>query len=236
MPIRAHSNDPNISVTRQLFSAIHDRDARKLKSLVTPSVKIPEIREVTPITRFQSFPSYKKENSRIIVGRFGEEYERFAFIWEVSFNKDHNKITEIKVISDLANPHMNEQPIVKKYTKKFKKNILVPAFFPFDVTHVTGKVTGNMINLYYKNLDINGVLEIKASPQLIEQTGKTTVTLNNGKNAFLEKIQSGFVCTLIHENMQYEVSVYKINGGSYNPSKKQLIKVVESMFPTVKIK
>ncbi|MDF2700873.1 MAG: hypothetical protein K0Q49_2436 [Haloplasmataceae bacterium] len=233
MNIKAQSDDPNTSVIRQFFSAIHDRDEMKLKSLVMNStLKIPEIREVTPITSFQSFPSYKKENSRIIIGRFGEDYERFAFIWEVSFNDKHDKITKIKVISDLANPHMNEQTIVKKYTIKFKKDILVPAYFPFDVTHVTGKITGNEITLYYKNKDINNVLEIKASPQTKDhQIGYTPITIKNGGKVFIGKKPTGYGCIFIYDNMWYEVSIYKVHEGSYKPSRKELVKVVESMFP-----
>jgi hypothetical protein len=84
-----------------------------------------------------------------MIGRFEEKCldvrfdrcpQRIAFIWEITVN--NNKISKIKVISDVSNPHMNELIFTKQYKDKFNKEILVPAYFPFRMTHVSGEIIG----------------------------------------------------------------------------------------------
>lgn len=132
-------------------------------------MKIPELRENTPIMGLGTLPSTNK-NTVILIGYFNdcmdgrpnECAERIANIWEVSIKR--NKISMIKVISDVANPHMNELIVTKEYKEKFNKEILVPMHFPFKMTHVNGKVIGEKIFLQYRNKEIAGVLEIEAEP------------------------------------------------------------------------
>jgi hypothetical protein len=82
--------------------ALYERDETKLRTLIEPSVKIPEIRENTPIGGLATLPSPHK-NKVVMIGRFRDEClderpggcaERISFIWEVSIK--NNKISKIR--------------------------------------------------------------------------------------------------------------------------------------------
>lgn len=221
----------------QLSRALHERDTKKLKALVEPGVKIPEIRENSPIMGLSTLPSTHKDTV-IVIGNFrdcmddrpDECGDRIAFIWEVSVK--NNKISKIKVISDVANPHMNELYVTKEYKEKFNKEILVPMHFPFKMTHVNGKISGEKIFLQYKNKKIAGELEIEAEPT----GGEITLPINNmykpvnlkkGYKGFIGKIPTGYELIFPADDMQYNVKL--LGNVKYKPSKKELIKVVNWM-------
>jgi hypothetical protein len=226
---------------RQLSRALYERDSKKLDALVEPGVKIPELRENSPIMSLSTLPSTHKD-SVIVIGNFRdctgnrqvECLERIAFIWEVSVNK--NKISKIKVISDVANPHMNELIVTQEYREKFNKEILVPMHFPFKMTHVSGKVNGEKIFLRYQNEEIAGVLEIHAEPtagEIILPKGNMykPVQLKKGYHGYIGETQKGYELIFLSDNMQYSVKLLgKLN--KYKPSKKELIKVVNWMLFT----
>jgi hypothetical protein len=227
---------------REFSNALHERNLSKLKSLMEPSVEIPEIRENTPISGIQSLPSPQK-NSLILIGSFRDDLndcegscpERIAFIWEVSIKK--NKISNIKVISDVANPHMNELIVTKEYREKFNKEILVPMHFPFKMTHVNGKVSGEKIFLQYENKEIAGVLEIRAEPstgevKLPKRTIYKQVDLKKSYKGLIGEKPTGFELIFLSNNMQYTVRLLGYDK-KYNPSKKELIKVVNWMLYTI---
>ncbi|WP_066249536.1 hypothetical protein [Neobacillus drentensis] len=157
-----------------------------------------------------------------------------AFTWEVSVK--NNKISKIKVISDVANPHMNELIVIKGYKEKFNKEILVPMHFPFKMTHVNGKVSGKKIFLQYQNKENSGVLGIQVEPTAGEITlpkGNMykPVTLNKGYHGFIGKTRKGFELIFLSDDMQYSVKLLGDNK-KYKPSKKELIKVVNWMLFT----
>jgi hypothetical protein len=225
----------------QLSRGLYERDAKKLNALVEPGVKIPEIRENSPVMGLSTLPSTHKDTV-IVIGNFrdcmGERQdeciERIAFIWEVSFK--NNKISNIKVISDVANPHMNELIVTKEYRQKFNKEILVPMHFPFKMTHVNGKVSGENIFLQYQNKEIAGILEIQAEPTAGEITLPKSnmykpVPLKKGYQGFIGETKKGYELIFLSDNMQYSVKLLG-DHKKYKPSKKELIKVVNWMLFT----
>ncbi|MBI0578742.1 hypothetical protein IEC97_15365 [Neobacillus cucumis] len=232
--LKAKSPDPSQTVLHDFAIAIMKKDERLARKLIKPSVKIPEIRENTPIQGIETLPSPHK-NARILLARFEREYfdnqsftERIAFIWEVYV--ENNKISRIKVLSDLSNPFMNEP--IKEYQEKYNKQLLVPAYFPFKVTHVQGNVIYNEAIWLYRNK--NDKLSIQATPHL----GKLgaikdyrALVLKNGQEAFIKEIPAGYEVTFLYDDIQYTV---KLEGEKklYQPTEKELIDVVESMFPT----
>jgi hypothetical protein len=118
-----------------------------------------------------------------------DNIQRIAFIWEVTTS--NNKISDIRVVYDGANPMMNEQKAISDYRNKYQKNILVPKFFPFEVTHVDSKVIGNNLTISYKNATTNSVIEVNVTPksksldQLKGRKEKLT-TLKSGRKVLSE--------------------------------------------------
>ncbi len=225
----------------QFSRALYERDSNKLNALVEPGVKIPEIRENTPIMGLSTLPSTHK-NTVIMIGNFkdcmgdfpSDCTDRIAFIWEVSVK--NNKISKIKVISDVANPHMNELIVTKAYKEKFNKEILVPMHFPFKMTHVNGKITGEKIFLQYQNKELAGVLEIQAEPTageilLPKKNVYKPVAMKKGYNGFIGEIPSGYELIFLSEKMQYSLKLLG-DDNKYKPSKKELIKVANWMLFT----
>jgi hypothetical protein len=158
--------------------------------------------------------------------------ERIAFIWEVSIK--NNKISKIKVVSDAANPYMNELIVTKEYKEKFNKEILVPMHFPFKMTHVDGKVNGKKLFLHYQNKEIGGALEIETEPttgEIVLPKGNLyqPVDLVKGYKGFIGKIPIGFELIFLSDHLQYNVRLLG-DGKRYQPSEKELIKVVNWMF------
>ncbi|WP_458413263.1 hypothetical protein ACNQFZ_21220 [Schinkia sp. CFF1] len=152
-------------VFRNFMQTLLTKGEEKAEKYVASDVNIPEIRENTPIRRFAGLPS-PKENVRVSIAYFDDgenEPERIAFIWEVTSTKD--KITDICVVFDGSNPMMNELKVVKEYDDKFRKRILVPSSFPFDITHVDGYVDKDILMLRYRNKELNGTLQIKVVPK-----------------------------------------------------------------------
>ncbi|WP_066309009.1 hypothetical protein [Bacillus sp. FJAT-29814] len=212
-------------VSRAFEKALLHNNDQRLNSLKEPHVKLPEIREKTPIGGLATLPS-TRENSVLLMGHFFENgrAERMGFLWEISWK--NYKVSEIKVLSDMANPLMNELIVTKEYRDKFGRDILVPSYFPFKITHVDGKVTGDEIAVEYKNIEFSRVLEIVASPEGRVPKGYKPVVLRDGKNGLIGKTANGYGFVFSHEKMDYNV---KLSGTKL--SKKELVKVVESMFP-----
>ncbi|MCM2534167.1 hypothetical protein NDK43_19640 [Neobacillus pocheonensis] len=226
---------------REFARALHDRDVSKLNSMTEPSVKIPEIREDTPIGGLETLPSPHK-NTLVMIGSFQDDCfdnrpggcaRRIAFIWEVSIK--NNKISKIKVVSDVANPHMNELIITKEYKEKFNKEILVPFYFPFKMTHVTGKISGEKINLYYKNVKLKSVLQIEAEPTatadeliLPKRNRYKPVALIKNYKGVIGKIPAGYELIFLSDKMKYNVKLTGDNK-NYKPNSDELIKVANSL-------
>jgi hypothetical protein len=235
LSVEAEKMDNKQEIIHKFVLALLKKDERMLKTLVNPTVEIPEFRENTPFERIQGLPTDDK-NSMVLLAHFKKEEEtgiqRIAFIWEVTVQGD--RISNIRVVSDAANPFMNEQVIFKEYREKFHKDILVPSHFPFTVTHVNGKITGNEVKLNYINLEIKGILQIRAVPHNeneieIKDSGYAPVTLNNGIKGVLGKTPTGFELIFHHDAMQYNIKIHEVDGGSYKATKNDLIQVVDSI-------
>jgi hypothetical protein len=235
----AERQNTNPNVVRKFMIEIMTNDFSKEKSFVKPSIKVPEIRENTPISGYQSLPSPKK-NKKVIIAHFNKEpignegfNERIAFIWELSLIKD--KIAAIDVVYDGSNPFMNEP--IKAFHKQFNKEPLVPSYFPFNVTHVEDYVTKSNFGWAYKNNKTQDILKISAHPytrsngllsNLKNPNNKRfkPFILSNGKESFLRKLPNGYQITFLHDSIIYTVS---LEGG--NLTKPQLLQAVYSMFP-----
>jgi hypothetical protein len=234
--IHAEPSMKTRDIIHEFMMAIVKKDEQSAKSLVEHSTKIPEIRENTPIQGHQGLPSPQK-NKRVIIGYFESDFEetadtdrRIAFIWELTVPKD--KITSIDLVYDGSNPFMNEP--VNEFRKMFKKELLVPSYFPFDVTHVQSSVNQNNALWYYANNKSKGRLDFKVTPYSDTELGNNDIkgksfTLKNGNKVFLKNIKNGYQLTLFHEQMKYIVSLK--GGKSYKPSEQDLIEVVNSIFP-----
>jgi hypothetical protein len=234
--IHAEPSIKTKDIIHKFMIAIVEKDENSAKSFVENSTKIPEIRENTPIQGHQGLPSPQK-NKRVFIGYFESDFEetgdndrRIAFIWELTVPID--KITSIDVVYDSSNPFMNEP--VNEFKNKFKKEILVPSYFPFDVTHVQSSVNQNYTSWYYANNKSNGRLEFKVTPysdtELIKNNREyKSFTMKNGNKVFLKNIKNGYQLTLFHEQMKYIVSLK--GAKSYKPSEQDLIEVVNSTFP-----
>lgn len=98
-------------LVRDFIIALTKNDEELARTYLSLNVKIPEIREDTPIRSFSGLPS-PKENVVVSVAYFDdkEKSKRIAFIWEIAFSKD--KITDINVVYDGSNPFMNESNII----------------------------------------------------------------------------------------------------------------------------
>lgn len=118
------------TIVRDFLEALVKKDDKMAQSYLIDGVKIPELKESTPIGSIAGLSS-PTNGFKVIVAYFKSELsgERIAFIWEVAVKDE--KITKIRVIHDGTNPFMEEAKVVKEYEMKFKKNILVPSKFPF---------------------------------------------------------------------------------------------------------
>ncbi|MDQ8739335.1 hypothetical protein [Paenibacillus sp. LHD-38] len=132
-------------------------------------VQIPEIRENSPISGIQLVSS-PKEDVKILLAHFDDEVlegERLAFIWELTIKGD--RITKIRILFDGANPLVDEARLIREYQKRFKRHVLVPTEFPFEITHFNGYVDGNeSLELVYRNKALNGFFRVKVFPIVVE--------------------------------------------------------------------
>lgn len=127
-------------------------------------IKIPEIKENTPIDKFVVLPTPQYSDTKVVVTFFKGEVggELIAFIWELIV-KD-GKISRIKVIHDGTNPLMEEAKIVKEYEVENQKNVIVPTKFPFEITDFDGYYDKGFLTLNYRSEPINGSLKISITP------------------------------------------------------------------------
>jgi hypothetical protein len=224
-----------LEVIHKFVNAFSKKDKQDLRSLVNPSVKIPEIRENTPIVGIQGLRS-PENDKMVLLGRFEEEKEtgiqRIAFIWEVTVL--HNRISNIRVVADAANPFMNEQIVFNEYKKKFKKEILLPTQFSFTVTHINGKISGNTIKLNYINRESIGILQIEAIPQQkdpmeVLDSSYQPITIKDGLKGMFGKTPTGYDLIFKYDGMEYHLKIHEADGGSYRATKEDLLHVAESL-------
>jgi len=227
---KSFSND----VVSNLMYAVVKKDEKLARSYVSSEVKIPEIREDTPIKRFSGLPS-PEENVRVSIAYFydGENNpERIAFIWEISTNKE--KITDIRVVYDGSNPFMNESKAIKEYEAKNKTNILTPSAFPFDITHIDGYVDKDILMLSYRNADLGGLLQIKVVPhdadlEILKGENAEFYSLKNGTNALYQS-NSPPADQLVFQNGNSRYSIGIGYSTKQNVTVNDLLKIANSMF------
>ena len=137
------------------------------------------------------------------------------------------------VHEDVANQHMNELILTKEYKEKFKKQIIVPSYFPFKITHVSGKIAQDKLTLDYKNVNLTSLLKIQAGPtdgEILLPKGNLykPVALDKGYNGYFGKMATGYELIFLHNNIQYNVKLID-KDRKYKPSKNELKKVANSM-------
>ncbi|MFF5994087.1 hypothetical protein AAGS61_04895 [Lysinibacillus sp. KU-BSD001] len=212
LPIQSVMAKPNSDdVVSDFMMALVKKDEKRAMSYVAADTKIPEIREVTSIKRFSGLPS-PTEQMRVVIAYFddGENIaERIAFIWEVTTNQE--KITDIRVVYDGANPFMNEGAIIKEYEAKHKTKILKASEFPFTITHVEGNIEKDMLVLTYQNADTNQSFQVKIVPnaeEALEGEGNQLYTLENGRQVLYHSNAAIPQLVFQHHDFTYSVSVH----------------------------
>nr|WP_106779485.1 hypothetical protein [Lysinibacillus timonensis] len=197
-----------------VIAAYVKKDEVLARTYLSSNVAIPEIREDTPINRVTGLPS-PKENTSVSIAYFndGEVMQgRIAFIWELTVIED--KITDIKVVYDGTNPFMNESALIKEYETKNNVLIVPPSEFPFDITHVDGRVTvdNKILVLNYKNANLNGVMQIKIEPitkslESLKGERDKFVTLKNRIKALYQQNNATGQLVFQHRNLMYSISI-----------------------------
>ncbi|MBS4172911.1 hypothetical protein [Bacillus sp. FJAT-49736] len=226
--IRVTGSERN--VLHNFLDAFMHGNLNYAKSLLGPDVLLPEIRENTPITRIQTLPSPHK-NTKVLIGYFKKEeiskgnfIQRIAFIWEVKIDK--NKISQIIIVADGSNPFMNEP--INQFKVKYGKELLVPAYFPFSVTHVVSIMNDRDFIWIYKNSSKS----LKIAVYSCQRSSKkvSSFTLKNKKEVELHKTVNGYQIDFCESRIHYQVELSDINKDEIKV-KKELIHVVESMLP-----
>ena len=220
-------------VVSNLMYALVKKDEKLARAYVSSEVKIPEIRENTPITGFSGLPSPKK-NVMVSIAYFSAENnsERIAFIWEVTSNKE--KITNIRVVYDGSNPFMNESKARMEYEAKNKTNVLYPSKFPFDITHISGDVNKEVLMLRYRNADLGGLLQIKIVPhntevETLKGENDEFYSLKNGTNALYQpNFPAASQLVFRNGNLRYSIGISYATK-DFVPVD-DLLKVANSMF------
>ncbi|KOS62794.1 hypothetical protein FJQ98_06885 [Lysinibacillus agricola] len=193
-------------VVSNFTMALMKKDEKQARTYLSSNVKLPEIREETPIRRVSGLPSLKA-NVRVSLAYFddGEDMpERIAFIWEITSNQE--KITDIRVIYDGSNPFMNESKMIKEYSNKHKANILTASKFPFDITHVEGNINKDTLLIRYRNVKLHGLLQVKIEPgeeDLEAAKGENIYTLKNGIKALYLRNELIF----LHDSLKYSIRI-----------------------------
>lgn len=212
------TTDPLHRFTHAFFK----QDHTEMNTVLAPTVKVPEIREQTPITGMAGYPS-PDQNKKVLVGRFQMEHEiqRIAFIWEVTIDKQ--LITDIHVVYDGSNPMVNERIIAKEFKKVTKQDILVPSYFPFEISHVDGEVDGEVATIQYQNRSSELVIQMTITSTPIPEKSPKKIKLENGFEILIKENHIIFS----HNKFYYDISG--------NVNEKELLKFVESMGPHVKM-
>ena len=220
-------------LVRDFIIALSKKDEKLARTYLSLNVKIPEIREETPIRGFSGLPS-PKENVIVSLAYFDDEESsnRIAFIWEIAISKD--KITHINVVYDGSNPFMNELHIIKEYKNKNKTGILTASEFPFEITHVDGNVNNDILMLRYKNVDFNGLLQIKVESNTVDlkslkRENDQFYTLNNGIKALYQpNYPPGHQLVFHNSNLKYSIGIKGTQ--NQNITVDDLLKIANSMF------
>lgn len=141
------------------------KDNRKsLKTYLFDGVYIPEINKDSPVSEYVLVPTPQRKDTILVVAFFEGEVrdDRVAFIWELVVKND--KISRIETIHNSTIPLLEEAKLVKEYELKFQKKLLVPVYFPFEITDFDGYLDNDFLNLTYRSESINGMLKISVSP------------------------------------------------------------------------
>ncbi len=189
-------------------------DRNKAMQYLEDYAEIPVIREKSRVGQLQVVPS-TKEGVKILLAHFKDETlqgERLAFIWEIAVKND--RITQIRVLYDGTNPLVDEARLIREYQQKYKKHVLVPTAFPFDVTRFDGHMESDgTLALIYRSDELRGFFRVIASPVTVEldqYKGKHDVyyQLKDGTQAlFRPNFEQGYELRFQKGGMQYTLAI-----------------------------
>ncbi|MCA1319378.1 hypothetical protein LC085_05580 [Bacillus tianshenii] len=221
------------NVVSNFIHTLVRKGEKESRAFTVPEVKIPEIREKTPITGFSGLNS-PNENVRVLIGYFesGEnESKRIAFIWEVTSNKE--KVTDIRVVFDGSNPFIDEAKAIQEYQDKRNTPILTASEFPFDITHIDADFDKDTLMLRYKNADLQGLVQIKIVPsdtdlKKLKGENDEYYTLKSGTKALYQNVPSAHQLIFQHRNSRYSIGISKTTKKDITVG--DLLKIANSMF------
>lgn len=186
---------------------------KSINSDVFDGVYIPEIKKDTPFGEYRIIPTPQRKDTLLLVAFYKEEIRdnRVAFIWELVIKND--KVSHIETIHNGTIPLLEEAKLVKEYELKFKKNVLVPVSFPFEITDFDGYIDDGYLLLKYRNEPINVMLKILVSPaerqlNFLKASQDEFYTLNNGTKVLYrisDPIEYGIIFQ--KDGLQYHIGI-----------------------------
>lgn len=234
---RSAMAEPQQVIHQFMHDFIHKGREAAEPFLLDTMIKIPELKENTPISGFTVLPTPQREDTKVVVAYFKGEVggERIAFIWELVAKSD--KISHIKVIHDGTNPLLEEAKLIKEYQLKFQRHVFVPSKFPFEISGFDGYMDEptQTVILNYRNESINGSLSITITPANRELDDFKGVkdhyyTLENGTKVLYNPIHHVAEMIMFQKDgMQYSVSLGNKKYLKKEFTVEDLIQVAESM-------
>ncbi|WP_258209600.1 hypothetical protein [Paenibacillus radicibacter] len=227
----------NPDVSLKFAQAIWKKDIILAQTFLANGVKLPEIRENSPIKSCQLVNS-PIDNIKVLLAHFWDKEidgERLGLIWELTVQD--NKITKIRTVYDGANPLMDELKLIKDYQNRYQRKLLVPTEFPFKITNFFGYIEYEHegLLLRYRNELINGFLQISIYPATVEleryrRYEDQVYTLKDGtKILYRTKFDLGYEIRFQKDRMHYTVTIGNKKYLKRKFSVNDLIKIAESM-------
>ena len=214
-----------------IISYFVKHDEERARTYLASNVAIPELRENTQINGVMGLPS-PQENVSVAVTYFDDgrgRSGRIAFIWELIFEND--KITDIRVVFDGANPYTNESNLMNEFESKSKTNLLAPYEYPFEMTHIEGEVNENSLELNYRNDEMEASMQIRVEKnnttiETFQENGDRFYMLRNGIKA-LYKPNSQLIFQ--SNSLHYSIRINRNNEEGQTFQADDFLKVANSM-------
>ncbi|WP_307545568.1 hypothetical protein [Paenibacillus sp. V4I5] len=228
-------DDSDVAV--KFAQAVWKKDNILAQTCLANGVKLPEIRENSPIKSYQLVAS-PTNHVKVLLANFWDEElggERLALVWELTV--EDNKITKIRTVFDGANPLIDEVRLIKNYQNLYQRKVLVPSEFPFKITHFSGNIEyeHERLVLRYLNESINGFLQIHIKPVTLgleRYKGKDDQfhTLKDGTRVlYRTRFDLGYEIRFQKEGMHYTVAIGNKKYLKKKFTVNDLIKIAESM-------
>lgn len=222
------------TVISDFKQALLKNDKKLMRSYVTEGIELPTFQTNKHIHEIKIVPS-PKEDTTILISYFKDTDGKFTIGYILEIVTKNNKISRINQIYDGTNPLMKEATIVKEYEMKYKKHILTPTKFPFEIHEFQGYIYNDYLSLHYYNEDINGIFKITVSPvhhkldQYVHKGTKFYNLKHNIKAVYNPHFDLAYELIFQQNGFQYIIAIgnKRYIKGTYNV--KDLIQIAESM-------